>query len=83
MAVQVRVLLLPPIGGNMIDYGFIFIFANHMMFMPIHVQEDIFNYIKNDDLSFDNTFIPCLVTAFISSGVISVKFSYILRLESI
>lgn len=56
MAVQVRVLLLPPIGGNMIDYGFIFIFVNHMMFMPIHVQEDIFNYIKNDDLSFDNTF---------------------------
>ena len=56
MAVQVRVLLLPPIGGNMIDYGFIFIFANHMMFMPIHVQEDIFNYIKNDELSFDNTF---------------------------
>ena len=56
MAVQVRVLLLPPIGGNMIDYGFIFIFANLMMFMPIHVQEDIFNYIKNDDLSFDNTF---------------------------
>ena len=56
MAVQVRVLLLPPIGGNMIDYGFIFIIANHMMFMPIHVQEDIFNYIKNDDLSFDNTF---------------------------
>ena len=56
MAVQVRVLLLPPIGGNMIDYGLIFIFANHMMFMPIHVQEDIFNYIKNDDLSFDNTF---------------------------
>jgi hypothetical protein len=40
----------------MIDYGFIFIFANNMMFMPIHVQEDIFNYIKNDDLSFDNTF---------------------------
>ena len=27
-----------------------------MMFMPIYVQEDVFNYIKNDDLSFDNTF---------------------------